>query len=470
MSFASLGLSRPLLQSIDDAGYKKPTRIQIAAIPAILSGRDLMAAAETGTGKTAGFTLPMLQRLSDRPGGSATSARSGVKSNHIRALVLTPTRELAVQVENCITSYGRHLSLKSGLAYGGVKINPQMMKLRGGLDVLVATPGRLLDLHKQNAVKFSQLEILVLDEADRMLDLGFSDEIGRILSLLPKKRQNLLFSATFPGQIRDLTKDLLKNPVQIGMSQKNPAAKSVKQLAYEVDKARKPALLSHLLRNEFQGQSLVFTRTKKGADSLSEKLRSEGITAVAIHGDKSQAARSSALSNFKAKLVRVLVATDIAARGLDIKGLPLVVNFDLPKVPEDYIHRIGRSGRAGMQGEGISLVSADEGKLLSAVETAIGRLLLREVVAGFIPSHSVPLTKQLEKKPKKPKKPRKANLTESSEIPDGGEKKRRGKRVKTGAKALSDRKPKGSKAGGGRQRRAKDNESSKKRSSTKKRP
>ena len=464
MSFTSLGLSRPLLQSIDDAGYKRPTSIQIEAIPAILSGRDLMAAAETGTGKTAGFTLPMLQRLSDRPGVSAR-----VKSNHIRALVLTPTRELAVQVEGSVAAYGRHLSLKSGLAYGGVKINPQMMKLRGGLDVLVATPGRLLDLHKQNALKFSQLEILVLDEADRMLDLGFSDEIGRILSLLPKKRQNLLFSATFPGQIRDLTRDLLKNPVQIGMSQKNPAAKSVKQLVYEVDKGRKSALLSHLLRNKFRGQSLVFTRTKKGADSLSEKLRSEGITAVAIHGDKSQATRSCALSDFKAKLVRVLVATDIAARGLDIKGLPLVVNFDLPKVPEDYIHRIGRSGRAGMQGEGISLVCADEVKLLSAVETIIGRLLLREVVAGFIPNHSVPLTRQMEKKTKKPKKPRKAKLTASCEIPDGDKKKRRGKRVKADTKGLNERKPKGSKAGAGRQRRAKDNEASKRRPSTKKR-
>ncbi|MDT8316442.1 MAG: DEAD/DEAH box helicase [bacterium] len=464
MSFASLGLSRPLLRSIDDVGYKRPTRIQIETIPAILSGRDVMAAAETGTGKTASFTLPMLQRLSD--------SGSGVKSNHIRALVLTPTRELAVQVEGSVAAYGRRLSLKSGLAYGGVKINPQMMKLRGGLDLLVATPGRLLDLHRQNAVKFSQLEILVLDEADRMLDLGFSDEIGRILALLPEKRQNLLFSATFSSRIRKLTDDLLKNPVQIGIHPGNSAAKSVKQLVYEVDKGKKTALLSHMLRNKSRGQALVFTRTRKGADTLVKKLKSDGISAVAIHGDKSQAARSRALADFKADLVRVLVATDIASRGLDIKELPLVVNFDLPKVPEDYIHRIGRSGRAGMQGEGISLVSADEVKLLSAVETAIGRFLVREVAAGFIPSHAVPLTRQLElrpQKPKKPKKPKKSKLISGVNNPDGGEKKRRGKRVEAGAKAVSEKKPRGSKTGGGKERRPKDNGSARRGSSTKKR-
>lgn len=455
MSFASLGLSKALLHAIDDTGYTKPTKIQIEAIPSILSGRDIMAAAETGTGKTAGFALPMLQRLSDRVG-------FGVKSNHVRALVLTPTRELAVQVEGSIATYGSHLSLKSGVVYGGVKINPQMMKLRGGLDVLVATPGRLLDLYRQNAVKFSQLEILVLDEADRMLDLGFSDEIGRILALLPKKRQNLLFSATFSSQIRALTGDLLKTPVKIGISPRNSAAKSVKQLVYEVDKARKSALLSHLLRNKSwkQEQVLVFTRTKKGADGLVKKLKSDGILAVAIHGDKSQAARSRALADFKANVVRVLVATDIAARGLDIKELPRVVNFDLPKVAEDYIHRIGRSGRAGMEGEGISLVSADEVKLLSAIETLIGQILVREVVAGFIPSHTVPLTKLLELRPKKPKKAKKDKLALSSDSPDGGEKKRRGKKVQSGAKIVSERKPRGAKAGSGKQRR----------SSTKRRP
>ena len=465
MSFASLGLSKPLLHSIDDAGYKKPTKIQIEAIPAIISGRDVMATAETGTGKTASFTLPMLQRLSDRGDGST---KSRVKSNHIRALVLTPTRELAVQVEGSVAGYGRHLSLKSGVVYGGVKINPQMMKLRGGLDVLVATPGRLLDLYKQNAVKFSQLEILVLDEADRMLDLGFSDEINRILALLPKKRQNLLFSATFSKQIRDLTGDLLKTPVHIEVSPRNSAAKSVKQVVYEVDKARKSALLSHLVRNKIREQVLVFTRTRKGADALVKKLNGDGILTVAIHGDKSQAERSRALADFKAYEVRVLVATDIAARGLDIKELPLVVNFDLPKVPEDYIHRIGRTGRAGIEGEGISLVSADEVKLLSAIETLIRQILVREVVTGFIPSHSVPLTKQLKARPKKPKKsklPKKIKQAWGDESPGAGEKKRSGKKVRTGAKALSERKPRG---GGGKQRRANDNEAAKRRSSTKK--
>jgi len=469
MSFTSLGLSKPLLRSIDDAGYKRPTKIQIEAIPAILSGRDVMAAAETGTGKTAGFTLPMLQRLSNSLAGSGGQGGSGVKSNHIRALILTPTRELAVQVEGCVAGYGRHLSLKSGLAYGGVKINPQMMKLRGGLDVLVATPGRLLDLHKQSAVKFSQLEILILDEADRMLDLGFSDEIGRILALLPKKRQNLLFSATCSSQIRELTVDLLKNPVQIGISPRSSAAKSVKQFIYEVDKGKKPALLSHLLRNQIQGQTLIFIRTKKGADDLVKKLKSDGISAVAIHGDKSQAERSRALADFKAYVVQVLVATDIAARGLDIKGLPLVLNFDLPKVPEDYIHRIGRSGRAGMQGEGISLVSADEVKLLSAVETAIGQILVREVVAGFIPSHAVPLTKQMEQRQKKPKKAKKTKLASGGDSPDGSEKKRRGKKVQAGAKVLNEKKPRGSKAGGGKERRPKDKGSAKRGAATKKR-
>ena len=448
MSFDSLGLCKPLLHSINDAGNKKPTKIQIEAIPAILSGRDVLATAETGTGKTASFVLPMLQCLSAKAGGSGGSGEPGksrVKSNHIRALVLTPTRELAVQVEGSVAGYGRYLSLKFGVVYGGVKINPQMMKLRGGVDVLVATPGRLLDLYKQNAVKFGQLEILVLDEADRMLDLGFSDEITRILDLLPKVRQNLLFSATFSRQIRDLTGDLLKNPVHIEVSPRNSAAKSVKQFVYEVDKAKKPALLSHLVRNKNWEQVLVFTRTRKGADALVKKLKGDGILAVAIHGDKSQAARSRALADFKKNEVRVLVATDIAARGLDINELPRVVNFDLPKVPEDYIHRIGRTGRAGIEGEGISLVSADEVKLLSAIETLIRQILIREVVTGFIPSHSVPLTKQLKARPKKPKKPKKIKQVWGDESPGAGEKKGRGKKV-----------------------RANGNEAAKRRSSTKK--
>ncbi len=397
MTFSSFELAEPILRAINESGYSTPTPIQIKAIPAVLSGRDIMAAAQTGTGKTASFALPLLQRL---------ACGDQVKSNHIRALVLTPTRELAVQVAGNIAAYGKHLSMKSCVVYGGVKINPQMMKLRGGVDVLVATPGRLLDLCSRNAVKFSQVETLVLDEADRMLDMGFSDEIGKILTLLPKKRQNLLFSATFSDDIRKLTRNLLKNPVTIEVSPRNSTAKSVKQWVYEVDKGKKPALLSHLIRNKDWSQVLVFTRTKNGADQLVRHLKSENISAVAIHGDKSQGLRTRALADFKANKTRVLVATDIAARGLDINELPHVINFDLPKVPGDYIHRIGRTGRAGLQGEGISLVSADEVKLLAAIETLIRQTLVREVETGFIPSHKVPLTRQTRVRPKKPKKPK----------------------------------------------------------------
>ncbi len=395
MSFSSFGLFESILRAINEKGYSTPTPIQIKAIPAVLSGKDVMAEAQTGTGKTASFTLPLLQRLSDG---------DEVKSNHIRALILTPTRELAVQVAESVVTYGKYLSLKSGVVYGGVKINPQMMKLRGGVDVLVATPGRLLDLCSRNAVKFSQIEILVMDEADRMLDMGFSEEIAKILTLLPKKRQNLLFSATFSDAIRKLTNSILKNPVQIETSQRNSAAKSVKQWVYEVDKGKKSALLSHLIRSKDWSQVLVFTRTKNGADQLVRHLKGENISAVAIHGDKSQGLRTRALTDFKANKTRILVATDIAARGLDINELPHVINYDLPKVSGDYIHRIGRTGRAGLQGEGISLVSADEVKLLAAIETLIRQTLVREVETGFIPKHKVPLTRQTRVRPKKPKK------------------------------------------------------------------
>lgn len=449
MSFSSLGLLEALLRAIDEAGYSTPTQVQIKAIPAILSGRDVMAAAQTGTGKTAGFTLPLLQRL---------AGEAGVKSNHIRALVLTPTRELAVQVAGNIATYGRHLTLKSGVVYGGVKINPQMMKLRGGVDILVATPGRLLDLYSQNAVKFAQLEILVLDEADRMLDLGFKDEIGKILALLPRKRQNLLFSATFSDEIRKLANNgLLNNPVKIEVSPRNTAAKSVKQFVYEVDKGRKPDLLSHLVLSRGWEQVLVFTRTKKGADRLLRKLKSDGILAAAIHGDKSQSQRSRALDSFKTKNVRVLLATDVAARGIDINELPHVINFDLPKVPGDYIHRIGRTGRAGLEGEGISFVSADELKLLSAIETLIRQTLVREVVTGFIPTHSVPLTK-LSKLPSKPKKPKKPKQGSPEDAGRGGEQKRGGKKARSSGKSRSAGKSQGTA------------EPAKRRSSSKKRP
>jgi len=413
MSFTSLGLSAALLQAIEDAGYITPTPVQRKAIPAVLSGRDVMAAAQTGTGKTAAFVLPLLQRLA---GGQ------GVQANHIRALVLVPTRELAEQVVGTVAIYGRHLSLKSGVVYGGVKINPQMMKLRGGVDVLVATPGRLLDLFNQNAVRFPQVETLVLDEADRMLDLGFIADIRKILALLPARRQNLLFSATFSSEIRTLTQGLLRNPVQIEVSPRNSAAKGVKQWVYEADKGRKPALLSYLVRNRGWEQVLVFVRTRSGADSLARKLVSDGIVSAVIHGEKTQAERSRVLADFKAGQIRVLVATDIASRGLDISELPQVINFDLPKVAQDYIHRIGRTGRAGSQGEGISLVSADEAPLLAAIETLIGQTLVREVVTGFIPTHSVPLTRQLKIRPKKPKKSKPLAATGATR-PSGGEKK-----------------------------------------------
>jgi ATP-dependent RNA helicase RhlE len=369
MIFSELGLAEPLLQAISEQGYEIPTPIQQQAIPAVLSGRDLMAAAQTGTGKTAGFTLPMLHRLL---GGQR------VASNHIRALVLTPTRELAAQVGESVRDYGKHVPLTSTVVFGGVSINPQMMALRRGVDVLVATPGRLLDLYNQNAVKFSQVEILVLDEADRMLDMGFIRDIRKILDLLPKRRQNLLFSATFSDDIIALTKGLLRDPLQISVSPRNTTAQTVKQSVYLVDKAHKTALLSHLVRTNQWEQVLVFARTKHGANRLAEKLERDGITAAAIHGNKSQGARTKALADFKQNNIRVLVATDIAARGLDIEQLPHVVNFELPNVPEDYVHRIGRTGRAGATGEALSLVEPEENKFLKAIEKLIKQTLPRE--------------------------------------------------------------------------------------------
>jgi ATP-dependent RNA helicase RhlE len=410
MPFSSFGLSQPLLRALDEKGYSTPFPIQAKAIPAVLSGKDVMAAAETGTGKTASFTLPLLQRL-------IRGERVG--ANHIRVLILTPTRELAVQVAENVASYGKYLSLKSGVVYGGVKINPQMMKLRGGLDVLVATPGRLLDLSSQNAVKFSQVETLVLDEADRLLDMGFLTDIRKIIALLPKRRQNLLFSATFSAEIRVLADGLLSNPIKIEVSPKNSAAKNIKQWLYEVDKNRKAALLSHLILSNGWKQVLVFVRTKEGADRLVQRLDRDGISAAAIHGDKRQGDRSRTLAAFKSSEIGVLVATDIASRGLDINELPQVINFDLPKVPENYIHRVGRTGRAGLQGEGISLVSADEVQLLAAIESLIGQTLIREVETGFIPRHCVPLTRHMKVHPKKPKKPKKTTPVPEQQ-PDKG--------------------------------------------------
>jgi len=398
MSFASLGLSAPLVRAVEEKGYTKPSPIQLEAIPAVLSGRDVMAAAQTGTGKTAGFTLPLLQRLSNG---------NRVSGNNVRALVLTPTRELAAQVHESVVQYGKHLPLRSAVVFGGVKINPQMMKLRGGVDVLVATPGRLMDLYEQNAVKFSQIEVLILDEADRMLDMGFIRDIRKIMALMPKTRQNLLFSATFSGEIRTLANGILSNPIQVEISPETTTAESVKQSMFEVDKTKKTELLIHLVGTNNWNQVLVFMRTKHGCNRLVKKLEQFGISAAAIHGNKSQGARTKALAEFKQNKIRVLVATDIAARGIDISDLPHVINFELPNVPEDYVHRIGRTGRAGAEGEAISLVSADEVEFLSDIENLIRQTLLRDVEVGFVPVHPVPTTKLgAPKKSSKSNKPR----------------------------------------------------------------
>lgn len=381
MNFKSLGLSEPILRAIEEQGYKTPSPIQKKAIPAILQGQDVMAAAQTGTGKTAAFTLPILQHLATGPRPSGNQAKT---------LILTPTRELAAQVADNVSNYGRHLNLHSNVVYGGVKINPQMKKLRRGSDILVATPGRLLDLYQQNSIKFQRLEILVLDEADRMLDMGFIHDIKKILSLLPRKRQNLMFSATFSGNISKLAKSLMHNPIEISVNQANATATTVKQWIHPVDKKKKPALLTELIRQKGWDQALVFTKTKHGANRLTKHLDNEGITAGVIHGNKSQSARTKTLANFKAGELRILVATDIAARGLDIDQLPQVVNYDLPTAPEDYVHRIGRTGRAGSKGQAISLVSADEFKQLSNIEQKIQHVLVRELVKGFEPEHDLP--------------------------------------------------------------------------------
>lgn len=397
MGFSKLGLSDAILDAVIKKGYDKPSLIQEQAIPAVLQGKDVMAAAQTGTGKTAGFTLPILQLLS-----KGTPA----KSNQVRTLILTPTRELAAQVNDSVATYGRQLPLKSTVVFGGVKINPQMQKLRSGVDILVATPGRLLDLYSQNAVKFDHLEILVMDEADRMLDMGFIHDIKRILKILPANRQTLMFSATFSDEIRKLAKTLVNNPVEISVTPRNTTVKAVKQWIHPVDKSKKQALLTHLIKEHSWYQVLVFSRTKHGANRIATQLGKRNITAAAIHGNKSQGARTRALADFKAGKVNVLVATDIAARGIDIVELPHVVNFDLPNVPEDYVHRIGRTGRAGSKGEAISLVSADEAKQLFDIERLTQKKLERIMVDDFIPSHDVPESgkKILPPKNKKPKK------------------------------------------------------------------
>jgi ATP-dependent RNA helicase RhlE len=381
MSFAKLGLSTLLLQSIQEQGYITPSPIQAQAIPVIMRGVDLLASAQTGTGKTAGFVLPILHDLEQKP---------RAKNNHVLVLILTPTRELAAQIHDSIVQYGKYLPMRSAVVFGGVKINPQMMVLRSGVELLVATPGRLLDLYRQNAVKFTQIQTLILDEADRMLDMGFIHDIKRILTYLPKKRQNLLFSATFSDATRKLAKELLVKPVEIDVSPRNTTATKVVQTIHPVDKARKAALLSHLIREKNWHQALVFSRTKHGANKLVQLLAKDKINATAIHGNKSQAQRTRALSDFKAGKVQILIATDIAARGIDIDQLPMVVNFDLPQIAEDYVHRIGRTGRADTVGNALSLVCADEIIQLKSIEKLIKRSIKRIEIDGFEPLHCLP--------------------------------------------------------------------------------
>lgn len=417
MSFTKLGLSAPILTAVSEQGYDTPTPIQEKAIPAIIEGRDIMAAAQTGTGKTAGFTLPLLEKLS-----------KGQKAgpNQARALILAPTRELAAQVAESVELYSKNLPLTSTVVFGGVKINPQMMRLRKGVDVLVATPGRLIDLMGQGAVKFKNLEVLVLDEADRMLDMGFIHDIKRILKTLPAKRQNLMFSATFSDDIRQLAKGLIHNPVEVSV-ESNKAAKTIEHWIHPVDKTKKPALLTHLIEKNNWRQVLVFTRTKHGANRLVKQLDKSKIEAAAIHGNKSQSARTKALAGFKSGEIRILVATDIVARGLDIDQLPQVVNYDLPNVSEDYVHRIGRTGRAGASGEAISLVTADDLKELSDIECLTQKLLRREIVEGFEPINKVPET-TLNMKPIKAKKPKKPKQKQKQNKPGDNQGEQKAKR------------------------------------------
>ena len=412
MTFSQLGLAAPLLQALDALGYQEPTPVQAQAIPAVLAGRDLMAAAQTGTGKTAGFALPLLQRLSE--------SDEAVASNSIRALVLVPTRELAEQVMTSFRQYGEHLAVSSYAAYGGVSINPQMMRLRRGVDVLVATPGRLIDLFTKNAVKLRQVQTLVLDEADRMLDLGFADDLDILFQALPKKRQTLLFSATFSDEIRSMAKARLRDPLSIEVSPRNTAAKTVTQWVVPCDKKRKTDLFLFMRKDRGWGQVLVFVKTKKGCDELVGRLQAKRIAVDTIHGDRPQASRLKALEAFKAGEIEILVATDVAARGLDIDDLPQVVNYDLPLVAEDYIHRIGRTGRAGASGEAISLVCADEAPLLGAIETLLKTSLSRDEEPGFEPTHRVPPTGP-QAAPPKPKKPKVAGGRGSRGVPGNWE-------------------------------------------------
>lgn len=396
LTFRDLGLIEPIIKTVNSKGYTKPTPIQSRAIPFILENRDVIAIAQTGTGKTAAFTLPLIQKL---------SRGSMVMGNSIKSLILVPTRELAIQVSESIKLYGKNLNVTSTVVYGGVKINPQMLKLRRGYDILVATPGRLLDLYDKNCIKFNQLEVLVLDEADRMLSLGFKDEIERILSLLPKKRQNLLFSATFQDEIKNLALNVTNSPIEIEIEPKNRTAQGVEHYLIPVDKSRKPDLLLKLYNENRINKAIVFVKTQHRAKRLAHYLEKRDIKVSEIHGGKSQGARKTALKEFKDGNTKFLIATDIIARGLDIESLPWVINFDLPHVAENYVHRIGRTGRKGESGCAISLVSAEEFEDLIKIERQIQKFIPRENVSSFEPKEPLPDSPKI--KPLKPKRPKK---------------------------------------------------------------
>jgi ATP-dependent RNA helicase RhlE len=408
--FNQLGLSAELLRAIEKQGYQTATPIQQQAIPHILEGRDVLAGAQTGTGKTAGFTLPMLQRLQ----------LGTVNRRRIRSLVLVPTRELAAQVADSVRCYGEFLPFRAAVIYGGVSINTQIAKLRKGVDVVIATPGRLLDHVAQGTIDLSAIECLVLDEADRMLDMGFIRDIRKIIKVLPMERQNLLFSATFSKEIRRLAMDLLNSPVEISVATNGKPAEGIDQVVYPVDRQRKRELLSHMIATQNWQQALVFTRTKHGANRLATQLESDGLTSAAIHGNKSQGARTRALSDFKTGKVRVLVATDVAARGLDIERLPHVVNYELPHVPEDYVHRIGRTARAGQKGNAVSLVCVDEHKLLAGIEKLLQTKIGRKTIPGYEPNPRIkpePITRGRPQhspgRKKSRRKPRRSNWSKT---------------------------------------------------------
>jgi len=430
MTFKELGLSENILRAIADQGYDKPTPVQAQAIPDVLAGHDLLAGAQTGTGKTAGFTLPILHLLEKEHAERGESSPQRRGRRHIRVLMLTPTRELAAQIDESVCVYGKYLSLKSMVVFGGVGINPQIDKLKRGVDILVATPGRLLDLVNQKKCDLSKVEILVLDEADRMLDMGFIHDIRKVMAFLPRKRQNLLFSATFSNDIKKLASGILTSPKFIEVS-RNETSHQVTQVVHPVGKSRKRELLSHLIRAGDWQQVLVFTRTKHGANRLTTQLESDGIQAAAIHGNKSQSARTKALKGFKDGSIRVLVATDIAARGLDIDQLPHVVNYELPNVSEDYVHRIGRTGRAGNKGEAMSLVCSEEVKLLRDIEKLIKKSIPQVVVEGFeadISKYVEPEKKESNGRPNSQRRPQRRNKPSSSSNRGGAGNKGQGNR------------------------------------------